>query len=300
MSRKKLQYPQIFLYNSRNLWEEGLNNLLLNLSGTITPWILGTLIVLLLLALAVVFKSWREMKCSPYFFMRLQAEKRLQSYSFASLGLLAATVLFAIYALRPPVDTTPLVAVLTNAKPVSEEVVALAHQNIAAVEFVAETADTSQIISTVENEPFFLSDADALTQSALELPEQYARFQPKADINENTNLGEIDFSTKIDDAYQAVDPTNIFAVGSYTVYATFSYDGMEDGMAWAWVWRYEGEVVDGGNELWAYGQDGPGYIYYNPDEGFRPGEYTLEVWVNDELFTRSTMRMAGSALSSGN
>ena len=300
MSSKKLHYLQIFLYNSGNSWEEGLNNLLLNLSGTITPWILGTLIGLLLLALAVVFKSWREMKSSPYFFMRLQAEKRLQTYSFASLGLLAAAVLFSIYALRPPVDTTPLVAVLTNAKPASEDVVALAQQNIASVEFVAETADTSQIVSTTENEPFFLNDANALIQSTLQLPKQFARFEPKADLNENTQLGEIDFSTKINDDYQAIDPTNIFAVGAYTVFATFSYDGMEDGMAWSWVWRRDGEVVDGGNELWAYGQDGPGYVYYNPEEGFRAGEYTLEVWVNDELLTRSSMRMSGSVLSSGN
>ena len=229
--------------------------MLLNLSGTITPWILGTLILLLLLALAVVFKSWREMKGSPYFFMRLQAEKRLQSYSFASLGLLAISAIFAIYALRPPVDNTPLVAVLTNSKPVSDDVVALAEKNIVAVEFAAETADTAQIVSTVGNDAFFLADADELVQSTLQLPEQFARFQPKVDLNENTKLGAIDFSTKIDNEYQAINPTNTFAVGSYTVFATFSYDGMADGMAWAWVWRYEGEVVEGGNELWAYGQD---------------------------------------------
>ena len=84
------------------------------------------------------------------------------------------------------------------------------------------------------------------------------------------------------------------------MYATFSYDGMEDGMVWSWVWRHDGEVVEGGNEVWEYGQDGPGYIYYNPENGFRAGLYTLEVWVNGELFTRSNMRMTGSALSSGN
>lgn len=272
--------------------------MLLNLSGTITPWILGTLILLLLLALAVVFKSWREMKRSPYFFMRLQAEKRLQTYSFASLGLLAASVLFALYALRPPVDNTPLVAVLTNAKPVSDEVAALAIQEVAAVEFTSETAVTSQIVSTSNDS--FLTDAQSLVEAKLELPETYDRFEPKVDLNENTELGEISFSTKISDEYVAVDPTNIFAVGSYTVYATFSYDGMADGMAWAWVWRYDGEVVDGGNEYWEYGADGPGYIFYNPDEGFRAGEYTLEVWVNGELLTRSNLRMTGSTLSSGN
>jgi hypothetical protein len=239
------------------------------------------------------------MKLSPYFFMRLQAEKRLQTYSFASLGLLAASALFALYALRPPVDNTPLVAVLTNAKPVSEEVIALSVQERAAVEFTPETAVSSQIVST-SNEQLFLTDADSLVQAALVLPEQFNRFEPKVDLAENTELGDISFSTKISDDYEAIDPTNIFAVGAYTVYATFSYDGMADGMSWAWVWRHDGEVVDGGNEYWAYGQDGPGYIFYNPEEGFRAGEYTLEVWVNGDLFTRANMRMTGSALSSGN
>lgn len=273
--------------------------MLLNLSGTITPWILGTLILLLSLALAVVFKSWREMKRSPYFFMRLQAEKRLQTYSFASLGLLAATALFAIYALRPTVDNTPLVAILTNAKPVSDEIAALAIQDRTAVQFTPETAVTSQIVST-SSEPVFLADADSLVQAALELPEQFNRFEPKVALNENTNLGTISFSTKISDNYEAIDSTNIFAVGSYTVYATFSYDGMADGMAWSWVWRHDGEVVDGGNEYWDYGADGPGYIFFNPEEGFRAGEYTLEVWVNGEQLTRSNLRMTGSTLSSGN
>ncbi len=230
--------------------------------------------------------------------MRLQAEKRLQTYSFASLGLLAAATLFAFYALQPTTDTTPLVAVLTNAKPVSEEVAALAAQERTAVEFIPETAVTSQIVST--NNQLFLTDPDALVQATLELPEQFNRFEPKAELNEATTLGDISFSTKIDNAYEAVDPTSIFAVGSYTVYATFSYDGMADGMVWSWVWRHDGEVVDGGNEYWEYGADGPGYIFYNPEDGFRAGEYTLEVWVNGEQLTRSNLRMTGSALSSGN
>jgi hypothetical protein len=290
----------MFSYNSLQPLGRGFINLLSNLTGTITPWILGTLILLLLLALAVVFKSWREMKRSPYFFMRLQAEKRLQTYSFASLGFLAASIIFALYALRPPADSTLLVAVLTNAKPVTDEVAALTKSDSAGVEFVAETAVTSQIVSTAGNDPLFLTDADSLVQAALTLPEEYNRFEPEVELKEDTELGAISFSTKIDDDYLAVDSTNIFAVGSYTVYATFSYDGMADGMTWAWVWRHDGEVVDGGNEVWQYGQDGPGYIYYNPEDGFRAGEYTLEVWVNGELFTRANMRMTGSALSSGN
>jgi hypothetical protein len=58
-------------------------------------------------------------------------------------------------------------------------------------------------------------------------------------------------------------------------------------MEWAWVWRRNGDVVNGGNELWNYGVDGPGWIYYEPPEGYEPGEYTLEVWINRELFQRA-------------
>lgn len=273
-----------------------------SISGTITPWILGTLLLLILLATAIVVKSWREMKGSPYYFMRLQAEKRLQTYSFVSMGLILFTAVFAGSVLQSPEDNTPLVAVLTNAKPASEEIQKLVQSaQSQADEVVPETelTLTPSVISTTSNDPFGI-DAQELTQSVLTLPEEFDRFEPSADLTDDTALGEISFSTKLNDEYEAINPTNIFNVGSYTVYASFSYDGMADGMEWAWVWRHEGEVVEGGNELWKYGSDGPGYIYYNPEEGFRAGDYSLEVWVNGELLTRSTMTMTGSALSTGN
>ena len=274
--------------------------MLSSISGTITPWILGILLLLICLALAVVVKSWREMKSSPYFFMRRQAEKRLQSYSFVSLGLMVATAVFAAGTLQAPQDSTPLVAVLSNAKPASADIQELVKESTPVVlEVVSESEITPQVISTTADDPFGI-DADALVKAVLELPEAYDQFEPTAELNDDTDLGSIEFSTKIDDEYQAVDPVNVFFAGSYTVYATFPYEGMEDGMEWAWVWRHEGEVVDGGNELWEYGADGPGYIYFNPDDGFNAGEYSLEVWVNGELFTRSSLQMTGTALSSGN
>jgi hypothetical protein len=71
-------------------------------------------------------------------------------------------------------------------------------------------------------------------------------------------------------------------------------------MEWAWVWRHNGKVVSGGNELWNYGDDGPGYVYLNPEEGFQAGEYKVEVWVNSELLTSSTLVINNAAISAGN
>lgn len=268
-----------------------------NIAGTITPWILGTLFVLMILALAIVVKSWREVKSSPYYFMRRQAEKRLQTYSFASLCLVLATAVTAAATLQKPPDQTIRIAILTNAKPASSEIKALLD---AAPVVTTVTSDdlTQQSISTVI-QSFGEANA-ALLQSVLTLPKEYDRVQPTVDLNDDTFLTPLVFSTQIDDDYKAINPNNVFSVGRYTLFATFDYEGMADGMAWSWVWRHEGDVVEGGNELWNYGKDGPGYIYLNPEQGFRAGKYSLEVWVNGELFTRADITITGSALSAGN
>lgn len=253
--------------------------------------------MLMSMALAIVIKSWREVKNSPYYFMRRQAEKRLQTYSFVSLCLIIATAITAAFTLQKPADNRPLVAVLANTKPATEEVMALM-KSAPTIEVVAETDLAPDIISVSDQS--FTDGTDALLGTVLTLPEEFDQFEPNKELTEDTDLTPLLFSTKIDEDYEAVDPNDLFTAGSYTLYATFGYDGMADGMAWSWVWRHEGEVVDGGNELWAYGQDGPGYIYFNPEEGFRAGEYSLEVWVNGELFTRADLTMTGSALSAGN
>ena len=63
----------------------------------------------------------------------------------------------------------------------------------------------------------------------------------------------------------------------------------------------EGLQEVGGEQGVVYGDDGPGYIFYGPEEGFQAGEYALEVWVNGELLTAATAVMNSSAaLSAGN
>ena len=71
-------------------------------------------------------------------------------------------------------------------------------------------------------------------------------------------------------------------------------------MEWAWVWRHNGKVIDGGNELWVYGDDGPGYIFLDPEEGFQEGRYSLEIWVNGELLGQAAANMNDAAAAAGN
>lgn len=237
-------------------------------------------------------KSWRAMKRSPYFFMRQQAEKRLQNYMSASLVLLFLTVSVAAYSWQTPSDNIPRVAVLVNAKPPTEDVVALIQDS-------PNVSDSLELVESLE-EQVEEQVAEIIVSAQPSLPKAFDQFDPTAELNENTELGSLTFSTEVTDRYEPVNPTNIFAEGFYTIFATFEYEAMADGMEWAWVWRHNGKVVEGGNELWAYGEDGPGYIYLSPEEGFQNGDYSLDVWVNGELLTRSDMTINTAAAAAGN
>ena len=264
---------------------------------TITPWILGTLSLLAAFALIVAVKSWREMKRSPYFFLRQQAAQRLQSYSVTSLLLVAMILGTAAMTLQKPTDETIRVATIANAKPATNEIRSL----VASVPTITNTTAIETTKAPISTQDFTLADhSTELLEIARTLPQEFNQYEPSAELLENTGLGRVLFSTEINSEYEAVNPANIFAEGSYTIYATFAYDAMQDGMVWAWVWRHNGEVVSGGNEYWNYGVDGPGYIYLNPDEGFQSGDYSLEVWVNGELLTQSDLMINTAAVSAGN
>jgi hypothetical protein len=271
------------------------------LGDTIIPWLLGTFLLLALLTLTVTIKAWREIKRSPFFFLRRQAEKRMQTYSLASLCLVLASTVTAGYAWQEPPDETPRVAILTNSKPAKEEIAALfAEVEPAADELtaLAETSITDTRLPVASSLDLgiggFLAGPDSI------LPDEFDQFAPAVELKDDTSIGQLSFSTELGANYQALEPRRIFAEGQYTLYATFDYADMANGMSWSWVWRHNGSVIDGGNELWNYGDTGPGYIYLNPEEGFQNGEYDLEVWVNGEKFAESSVVMNNAAVSAGN
>jgi hypothetical protein len=267
---------------------------LVHLSGTIIPWLLGALVVLATLAVTITIKSWREAKRSPYFFQRRQAQKRMQTYSVASFSLIVATLATAAFTLRAPQEEPILFAEIRNAKPVEVESSPEEAEVALAVEAGPQTVRIGIPQGGSQEEA-----VPAGSPNAPIVPAAYDQFEPTAELNDNTRLGTMFFSSEIDDNYEAVEPGRRFPKGFYTLYATFSYEGMANGMEWAWVWRHNGEVVDGGNELWNYGDDGPGYVYYNPEAGFQVGSYSLEVWVNGRMMTQGTIQIV-EGIQAGN
>lgn len=260
------------------------------LTGTIIPWILGTLLILLIFTFGVSIKAWRNMKRSPYFFMRRQAEKQLHTYLSSSLVLLLITAAISAYAWRAPADNIVRVAVLANGKPPQEEIVLL----VQAAPQLSGSADLMQALVSNTQLPLNTSATRPT------LPSEYNQLQPTADLKPTTELSPLVFSTEINERFEPTSPGRIFPEGYYTLYATFEYNEMADGMVWSYVWRRNGEVIEGGNQVWQYGDSGPGYVYLAPQEGFQPGDYSLDVWVNGELLTRSAVTVNSAAISAGN
>jgi hypothetical protein len=272
-----------------------------NLSGTVSPWLMGTFFMLGLVVSVAAGKNWRDMKRSPYYFQRLQAGKRLQTYLSASFVLFLTAMVVGLYSWQAPEDTTMRRAIISNGKPVPVQETAEQIELSPVLESVEESSSDEFQLEPSAGSARVIPVADQTLESEqLSLPDAYDRLEPRVELNEDSNLSTLSFSTEVDDEYNAVEPRQIFAEGFYTLYATFEYDGLEDGMVWSWVWRRDGEIVEGGNELWSYGEEGPGYIFFNPEQGFKAGQYSLDVWVNGELMTQSAVIMNSASISANN
>ena len=92
-------------------------------------------------------------------------------------------------------------------------------------------------------------------------------------------FGEIVFSSAIDADNQPLDAASEFADVA-TIYGSFSYQGMANGMPWATKWYYEGQEVTGGDTTWNAGESGQYAVSLNNGGDSLPvGAYTLELYL---------------------
>ncbi len=74
-----------------------------------------------------------------------------------------------------------------------------------------------------------------------------------------------------------------FEEGTKEIYAFFDYAGMEDGLAWSYIWYIDDEEILRREESWEAGESGNLWINIYHKVRLPNGHYKLELYIEDEL-----------------
>ena len=94
-------------------------------------------------------------------------------------------------------------------------------------------------------------------------------------------FGAITFADDVQ-AGQAVNAGFVFSDRN-EVYALFDYSGMTNGAEWRTRWLLNGQEVFSSPAVWDAGESGTYYVSLAHDYGLPAGDYTLELYVEDDL-----------------
>ena len=94
-------------------------------------------------------------------------------------------------------------------------------------------------------------------------------------------FGAITFAEDVQ-AGQAINAGFVFSDRN-EVYALFDYSGMTNGAEWRTRWLLNGQEVFSSPAVWDAGESGTYYVSLAHDYGLPAGDYTLELYVEDDL-----------------
>ena len=127
----------------------------------------------------------------------------------------------------------------------------------------------------------FMPDVIAIQFSGTVTPNPAAVFSP------------IQFSRTISN-FQPVDARTVFENPVGRIFATFSYDGMDDGTQWTALWYRDGNLVYYETEPWQGGTGGYAYSSWNPPaEEWLPGIYQVIMFIGMEWKVLGEFRVIG-------
>lgn len=144
--------------------------------------------------------------------------------------------------------------------------------------------------------PPTLTSTPAPSATSTSPPPSPTATRPPATAPAGTQLGPIAFTTQISDGRTPIGSTDVFSDTVDRVYATFPYDGMQNGVNWTHVWYFNGVEFSRSEENWRWGSSDSSFVFINP---VGAGEYRLELYVNDDLLASAEFMVQGLAAIGG-
>lgn len=259
-------------------------------SSTALNWIVVCLVAGTVASAVLTAVAWHRSRQPFYLLNQRSAEFQLQSSIVVTLILILFTIL-AVGTARfqtAIVEASGAVEEAATPTPPATQVRTVAQLVTATPTFEA-TATRSPTTTPVPTQPppsFIQERPPSFT-----LPEVYGSVPLKVPTGPESTLSNIVFATRLFPNRRPANPEPYFTTDIQTLYATFEYRNMADDMAWSWVWRKGGKVVDGGNMYWSFGRNGPAYVYLEPSSGFEAGIYSAELWLNNQLIQEAEIEL---------
>lgn len=120
--------------------------------------------------------------------------------------------------------------------------------------------------------------------------------EPTVEAASEPEFSSVTFALGATDQYEPIDPGLTFQEGITEVHAIFEYDGMSKDYTWERVWYLDGKEVLRNAQKWT--GDKAGVFDYFIDAGNEPlfpGEWELELYVEDQMLTQGSFTIEPKA-----
>jgi hypothetical protein len=240
-------------------------------------WILGFFLASIFIGLLAAARYNREAKTSQFYFIREQARVKAGRVMIVVGLLVVVTVALAVllavsntFNHVAQVSPTPVpTPTLSPTTPPATVVVATASPTPVVTPMLKTTATASPSPTII---PITATPTRTLTPIVgAETPLPGATF------------GEITIARGMTRDNKPKDPSTVFPAGISQLYAFFDYQNLSDGVLWTQVWYREGEEIGSGSALWEWGSYGTAWIFLKPVGGYPRGQYTVKLYIGDEL-----------------
>jgi hypothetical protein len=222
----------------------------------------------LVLAPLAAWLGWRRVASSRrlrfYLLRREQAVEGWRAILLGVLLVLLATLVWrlgrpAAYAIfRPTASITPTATATSTPTPSAIPTITVT-PSISLTPSITPTASSTVTPQLPERLVLFFQETVT--------PRPDVLFSPVL-ITDRLNAGNL-----------AVDPRLEFTDPPRTLYGAFSYENLQNGVRWTALWYFRGEVICYESTPWDGGTGGYGYTDCAPPDGWRVGDYEIQIFV---------------------
>ena len=138
------------------------------------------------------------------------------------------------------------------------------------------------------------TDTPSITSTPSMPVEIEEEFEAEVSPNPNAVFSLLQFSQRITEELQPIEPALEFENPVGHLFGTFSYNNMTDGSQWSALWYRDGELVYYESKPWEGSSGGYGYTDWDPPSNqWQPGIYEVQIFVGTEWKVSSYFTVIG-------